>query len=176
MTDENIDFNEDSLTKSTQSKTKYFESATNKYKNTIDSAVSLLIVGVGGLIILLLIYFDIIHFNINPTTRTMMLLVMGAVFLVFIISGFISLKSSKKYKTMIVAESSKSDEIVAFIKNNISKDEIDTMCKFSNTDTDEEKCFARIEIISSILASHFSDFNETMISDIIDNEYDNIFN
>jgi len=153
-----------------------YESVAARAEDNRSSAVTLLFVGGIGMIILILFATGIIP---NPFTFKSMLmtyLVMGILFLVFIIMGFVSLKTSKILSKTAEKESNIAKEIKDWCSKNISAEEIDKAIISEDEElTEELKYFKRTEKLKEIIHNQFINLEEDFVEHLIDDNYDSIF-
>lgn len=151
-----------------------YVSAKDKYTDVHSSASSLLIVGFIGLIILILDLTGIYRFPFSGTSRVLFLGTMGFVFVLFLISGIMSLKKAKALSAMITDEADMEKEIKTFIS-----EKLDLTCADIETDddsSDEEKYLARTEYIAAKVKEKYPEADDAFIEHIVEDVYDDIFN
>lgn len=156
---------------------KHFTSAKDKYKNSLDSAFSLLFVGIVGIILLILINLNIINLNMSSSTKVLTSVFMGILFLFFIGYGIISIFASKKYKEQISSEEENTDSIKSFITKKTYLNDLNSSIYNENEEdlSDEELYILRTEKLSEIVEKEFPDFDKTLIDELIDALYEDIF-
>ena len=150
-----------------------YVSAKDKYTDVHSSASSLLIVGFIGLIILILDLTGIYKFPFSGTTRILFLVTMGIVFVLFLVSGIISLKKAKALSDMISDEADIENEIMSYITEKLDLSPADSGI-YENT-SDEEKYLARTEYIQGMIKKVYPDIDEAFIEHIVEKVYDDIF-
>jgi hypothetical protein len=147
-----------------------------KYKNNMESAFSLLFIGILGVVVLILLDLDIIKLSFSSVTKIMMNIVMGIVFVIFIITGIVSYISANKLKTDIVLEADTTDKIKDYINSNITKEIIDNSIDDINDYTQEELYILRCDKISELITTNIEGpCEENVLSDIIEEIYDSVF-
>ena len=152
-----------------------YVSSKEKYKDNINSAFSLLFVGIIGLVFIILLNLKIIPLNIPKTTLLLATIVLGSVFVIFIIMGIKSYLDGKKYQSNISAEEDSQLDIVLFITEHLSKENIDNQIENIDELTEEELYIVRTEYIADIIHKNFEDADEELVESIIDDIYDKIF-
>lgn len=138
-----------------------------------DSGYTLLGVGTVGLILILLMVFDVLPFHfagISFITYG----VLGAMFLIFIIVGGSSMKSAKAYKKEALSESNLKEEILNWCRNNLTADSIDAELS-EEEQTEEEKYFKRTAYIRNEIGQKFINIEEGFLDQLIDEFYPEIF-
>ena len=104
----------------------HYISAESKYKDNLDSAISLLIVGILGITVIVLINLNVINLNLQSTTKLLMTISMGLLFLMFVIFGIKSIITSKKFKSNISTEENILEEIRTYLIKNIDIKNVDS--------------------------------------------------
>lgn len=137
------------------------------------SALTLALVGGVGLILIILHAVGIIPITIPNTTKIMMYLVMGAMFVIFLVSSFFAWKSYKR----LLAED---DVDKAFIKeakeflSEVSVAQLEEGLDLSDT-ADEMKYFKRIAALKRILEEKYPNTSEELIDHLAEEYYDEHF-
>ena len=152
-----------------------YVSSKEKYKDNINSAFSLLFVGIIGLVFIILLNLKIIPLNIPKTTLLLATIVLGSVFVIFIIMGIKSYLDGKKYQSNISAEEDSQLDIALFITEHLSKENNDNQIENIDELTEEELYIVRTEYIADIIHKNFEDADEELVESIIDDIYDKIF-
>lgn len=152
----------------------HYVSAESKYKDNLDSAISLLIVGILGIAVIVLINLNVINLNLQSTTKLLMTVSMGLLFLMFVIFGIKSIITSKKFKSNISTEANTLEEIRTYLIENIDIENVDSNLDISDDTTDEELYIYRTNYMTELLVSQFPDANESFINEIIDTTYDEL--
>lgn len=152
----------------------HYISAESKYKDNLDSAISLLIVGILGITVIVLINLNVINLNLQSTTKLLMTISMGLLFLMFVIFGIKSIITSKKFKSNISTEENILEEIRTYLIKNIDIKNVDSSLDISDDTTDEELYIYRTNYMTELLVSQFPDANESFINEIIDTTYDEL--
>lgn len=151
-----------------------YENSTEKYKDYFSSAVTFLICGVAGLIVLLLNDFGVLHFlSSEGASFILMNVVLGGLFIAFIVIGIMSFKHSKKAKKQAEEELSSSQELLGWLKENITAEKIESSY---NTDIpDEMKYFNRSEYIKKVLLEQFPDSKSEIVESVTDYYIETLF-
>lgn len=138
------------------------------------SAYALFIVGGVGIVLLILLYLDILPFNFSTSNRLMMTIVLGAMFLIFIIMGFMSLKNSKKYGAAAQSEGSLKDEMKAWLKENVDPKVMDQRLDIASS-PEEEWYFKRTALLKMILNHQYMNLDQEFLDHFVDDIYDDVF-
>lgn len=155
---------------------KHFVSAKDKYKDNLEAAISLLVVGTLGIFGLVLINLDIIDVNMAVRSKVFVSIFLGLVFVAFIVYGIISVFISKKHKSNIETESSMREEYDKYIKENFTKESIDYNIAFDDDTTSEETYIYRTDLMLRKLMAAFPDIDTVLADELIEANYDDIFN
>ncbi len=103
----------------------YVDSAEHAEDNR-SSAQALLGVGTIGLVFIILAFLNVFPFlHLSGLSRYFICGIMGAMFFLFIVMGFVSLRSSRTWKEKVVSEHSIEDKIRTWCGDNLKADEID---------------------------------------------------
>lgn len=153
------------------------------YKNKKDkaedfksSAYTLLIVGVVGMVALVLLELGIIPSRLAAPGKYLTYLVMGGLFIVFIVMGFNSLKSSKKYASEAADEDERTARIMDWAKENITKERVVSAGALSENVSEEEKYFTYSAIIKAAIFNEFTEkLDNAYLDDITEEIYASLF-
>jgi len=156
---------------------KAYRNYQEKAADNKSSAVTLLGFGFVGLIVVILAALDIISFPINSSSKMMIYGVMGTMFVLFIVMGFVSARNAKKYAEEANAEDSLSAEIKKWCAANLSKEIIDKDL-FGEEEqdlSDELMYFKRFEKMKQMISEHFMNLGDDYLDRFIDEYYQEIF-
>ena len=95
-----------------------YKSKKERLQNHQSAYGVLIISGLVGVAVILLDIFGVITLPLGGSSRTLTFIVLGVLFTVFLITGFLSFLSVKKLKPQVEAEEKLINEIVNFIKAN----------------------------------------------------------
>lgn len=138
------------------------------------SAFTLISVGVIGLVLIALFFFDILPINLPKFNKYMITGVMGAMFLLFFVMGLVSLRNFKVFKNNASTENRLSDEIKNWCKNNFNKETVDGKFDFKD-EPDEIRYFQRFKYIKDNINSQFMNLDEAYVDRLVDEIYSDIF-
>lgn len=154
---------------------KYMDSAERAEDNR-SSAWTLLLVGGIGLVVLVLGFFGIIPLPISGFSKYMFTGVMSVLFIVFIISGFISMKKSKVYSAEANVEKDKKQQIIAWCEENQIAQKINESLSNEAQDiSEEEMYFKRAERLRFLVCNEFQSMSIEFLNDVVDDIYDSLF-
>ena len=145
----------------------FVEAATRaeEYKS---GALILLAVGIIGLTAVILSDLGVISF-LAFTSKILLNLVMGGLFLVFIVMGIFSVRSYKRLKLEAVSEEKLTEDIKDYFKNNISED--DLIVENSLNFTKEEIVLNQYERIKAIITEKFGSLDDSYLEYITEKVY-----
>ena len=154
---------------------KHYVTSEEKYKDNKDTAVSLLILGALGIIVLIFVYIKFFSDSTPGFSTFFRLGIFLALFIGFIIGGIVSLSASRKYKTNITTDNNERNDIQSFLLNTADlKENINSKISEDSL-TDEELYIARNNILLELLKEKFENSSETLLEEMIENNYDKIF-
>lgn len=152
-----------------------YQDSQSKAEDNKSSAWTLLVVGFLGMICLGLSVFDIIPFKLTGSTGYMTYGVIGALFVLFIVMGFVSMRSSKVFEKEAESENTLKDAIETWCLENFNTYEIDVELFGGEDITEEEKYFRRISYMKFHICKQFVNLNEEFLDHILDEIYTEIF-
>lgn len=156
-------------------------SMTNTYRKSSEqaeenrsSAWILLIVGIVGLTAMILGLVGVIPFRMGNSY--LFYGVMTFMFLLFIVSGFASMKNAKVFDKKAESENTLRDEILKWCKENLSAEAVDAELGEDEQLPEEMLYFKRAQYIKDKLNHQFMNLEPEFLDSFIDEEiYDSIF-
>lgn len=152
-----------------------YEDSAKKAEEFRSGAYTLLFVGVLGLVVLVALISGVLPIRLNPASQWMTCLVMGALFIIFIVMGVLSLQSSKKLAAKAVKEGSLKEDMKAYCKEKVDKNALDEAAGVLESDPSEMRYFKRTEILKQILSERFSEAESDYLDNFVDEMYPEIF-
>lgn len=151
-----------------------YQSSADKAEDNKSSAWTLLILGFFGLIFIVLGILGVIPISFgNPY---IFYGVMGGIFGLFIVMGFVSMKSAKEYSKQAISEKDKHKEILDWCKENFKPDMIDGELYMQDV-PEEVLYFKRFEKMKQMIMEQFPDLDIAFAEQFIDETvYDMVFN
>ncbi|MCR4589103.1 MAG: hypothetical protein K5682_11885 [Lachnospiraceae bacterium] len=119
------------------------------------SAFSLLFVGIIGLILDVLFFLGVIPIKMSTFSRYMDSIVMGILFLVFLIMGIVSLKGSRYYSHRARKEKEMMDSMEQWLDLSLEGENLDDCLEMSGSETPEEMFFLRQEALKTRILQQF---------------------
>lgn len=139
------------------------------------SAYTLLLVGGIGLIVVILFFFDKLPIYTGMVNKYMISGVMGAMFVLFLVMGAVSMKNSRILAGKARKENNLTLEIRKWCSENISRETVDSSLSIKQEQSEEIKYFARFERIKALIQNQFMNLDEGYLDRLIDEMYPEIF-
>ena len=153
----------------------YQDSAT-KAEDNRSSAYTLLVVGGIGFVLDILVFLGVLPVYQNAgMTKYLVCGVMGAMFILFIVFGFVSMRTSKILLVKAKTENSLLSEMTKWCEANLSKEKIDEGLFEGEELLEEQKYFKRAEKIKALISDKFLNLDEAFLEHFIDEYYQRIF-
>ena len=138
------------------------------------SAWTLLIVGGLGMVALVLLLTGVLPLQLQGSNRYMIGGIMGAMFVIFIVMGFGSLKNSRQYAREADSENSLKSTMEKWCRENLEGDRVDASLQLS-TAPEEEWYFRRVALLKAVLNRQFVNLDQDFLDHFVDDMYDTIF-
>lgn len=152
----------------------YRNSAAKADDNRI-SAYTLFFVGILGFVCVVLVFTGIIPiFPSTGTTRYFVCGVMGALFILFIVFGVVSMRDSKILLIQAQSEDSLLSELRKWCEENISAEHIDSGL-FEEEMSEEQKYFKRTDKMKEIINDKFMNLDQGLLEHFVDEYYQGLF-
>ena len=149
----------------------YVESS-KKAQDFKSGGLSLLFVGSIGLVFVLLVLFNVIPLPMNLFSKYLIIGVMGSLFILFIVMGFLSVKSYKKFEVKASEEDQITQKLTAWCHENLKREIIDGDLE----ETSEELLyFQRNEKMKELISDKFLNLDAAFLDSFIDDIYPDIF-
>ena len=152
-----------------------YEGASDKAENFKSSAYTLLTAGVIGLVAVGLLACDLLPVHLTLFSKVATCLVMGTMFIAFIVMGASSYKSYKKHATQAVAESQLKEELVKYCQERLNRELIDQTASVLETESDETAYFKRSAAMKQLISENFLNLDEEYLDHFIDEMYGQIY-
>lgn len=138
------------------------------------SAWTLLFVGGIGLIFLVLLLMGVLPLKLSGGNRYMIGGIMGAMFVLFVVMGFVSLKNSKQYAKEADSENSLKGTLEKWCRENMDGSKVDEKLQLSSV-PEEEWYFRRTALMKAVLNHQFVNLDQDFLDHFVDDIYDTIF-
>lgn len=154
---------------------RYIDSEERAEENR-SSAWTLFFVGGIGIIAIVLILLDVISLPMSTFSKVMFSGVLGALCLVFIIAGFVSIKKTKTYTSAASIEKDQKKQIISWCEENQIAEKIDMAIanEFPNL-PQEEVYFKRYEGLKYFVFKEFESIGIQFLEHVVDDIYDSLF-
>lgn len=152
----------------------YLDSAKKAEENR-SSGYMLIVVGGIGLAAIGLLLADIIKLPAGMVNKYMICSVTGALFLLFLVMGILSVRSSQSLKAKAESESSLTSEIKKWCESSITAEMVDDGL-FPEGETGEEiKYFRRTDRMKAMISHQFLNLDEGFLDAFVDDYYPVVF-
>lgn len=152
-----------------------YQDKKSKAEDFKSSAYTLIIVGAIGIIALVLLELGVFPFSLAAPGKYITYGVMGTMFMIFIIMGFSSFKSSKKYADEAKAEDDLTSRIKSWALENVTKESIVKQAALPEQMPDEVKYFKYFELVKNAIKAEFGDMNASYLESLCEELYSEIF-
>jgi len=144
-----------------------------KAEENKSSAYSFLVVGILGVIVVILSWFEVLPFSIGGAGNWLSHGVMMAIFIIFVIVGIVSAKSVGKYKTLAGQEADHQSELTVFLEEAFSYEVLSEI----TADSEEEAYFKRMQYMREEVSLKYAEQNldASFVESLLDAHYDKIF-
>lgn len=154
---------------------KVYQDKKTKAEDFKSSAYTLLLVGMIGIAALILMELGVLPFRLAGSGRFMTYGVMGTLFIIFIVMGISSLRSSKIYAQEAAEEKELTEKIKAWAKEHITADSIKERVWFEDGTPDEMKYFKYSEGIKAAVSQEFGSLNASYLEALCEELYAGLF-
>lgn len=156
-----------------------YRSSATKAEDNRSSAYTLLAVGGIGFIVIVLIFCNVIPLYQNAgISKYLVCGVMGAMFVLFIVFGLVSMRDSKLLLIKAKSENSLRSEITKWCLENLDSDAVDAMVQAEESSeelTEEELYYRRTEKMRGVIEDKFMNLDEAFLDDFVDEYYQKIY-
>ncbi len=155
----------------------------NKYMNSAEraeenrsSAWTLLIVGGAGLLVIILGALGILPLPMRGFSKTLSMIVLGGLCVLFVVMGIVSFKKSKVYAEQASKEGDRESKIFDWFDENCTAERIDQMLGEQLFDIqEEEKYLKRYAVVRQILYQNFPETGAEFMEHMADEVYEKLF-
>lgn len=152
-----------------------YQNSAARAEDNRSSAYTLLAVGSIGFVVILLMFLGVIPVYQNASlTKYLVCGVMGAMFILFIVFGVVSMRSSKVLFSKAKAEDSLMTEMEKWCQTNLSADKIDEGL-FEEELPEEQKYFKRTDKMKNMISDKFLNLDEAFLDHFIDEYYQKLY-
>lgn len=152
----------------------YVEKGT-KYEDMKSTAFAFLLVGAAGIVLLVLIYTGVIPLQFASYMKYMMGIVMGSLFLIFLIVGFRSLSKLGDLKSAVETEKRQQGAAREWFFANHTAQSVDLAAGITPKDDMQQRYFARCSHMRHELSNEFPDYEESFLDYLIEQFYEALY-
>lgn len=153
-----------------------YQNSQTRAEENRSSAYMLLLIGGLGLVAIALIFTGIIPLSVNIMNRYMICGVMGGLFVLFVVMGAVSMKSSKILAQKAESENNLTSEIKKWCEENLTAEVVDEgLFELEDDDSEESRYFKRIEKMKKQISHQFMNLDEGFLDSFTDDYYPHIF-
>lgn len=154
------------------------------YKNNAEkaadnksSAYTLIGVGLVGIVLLICLAAGILPIPMYGSTKYMIYGVMGAMFLIFLVMGIVSMRNASRYSQKAQAEDDLTAEIKKWCAENMTAEEVDRdlFTEAEAQQSNEQKYFKRYEKMKKMIGDNFLNLEPGYLDRFVDEYYTNVF-
>lgn len=152
----------------------YVEKST-KYEDMKSTAYSFLLVGAGGILFLALALAGVIPLSFAAYMKGLMGIVMGGMFLIFLIIGLRSYLQLGGLKEQVLTEQRELEAAKKWFYDNYSAKAIDVTLDINESDAVQKKYFQRSSFMKHQLESQFPDYEDSFLDFLTELFYEDLF-
>lgn len=155
--------------------THVYQKSSEKAEDFKSSAYVLLFVGVIGIVLLVLILSGLLPISLTGMNRYLIGGVMGAMFVLFIVMGILSLRSSKTLLGKAAKEDELTKEILNWCRRNLMAETVDEILNENTQLPEEVKYFKRALYMRERISNQFLNLDENYLEQLVDDYYQEIY-
>jgi hypothetical protein len=153
-----------------------YQNSAAKAEDNKSSASALLLIGGVGFVLDLLVFTNVIPiYHNSDTSKYLVCGVMGAMFVLFIVFGIVSMRSSKILFKQAEAEDSLKSEMVKWCQENLSPQAVDAGLFEGEELEEEQKYFKRAEKMRKMISDNFLNLDEAFLEHFVDEYYQTLY-
>ena len=173
---DNVDESDEEISsKETEKHTLAYVSKRSRYEDNKSSALTFLLVGGVGAVLVLLHAVGIIDFNLTTFSKILTNTVMGALFIIFIIVGIVSAKNASRYKKEAAAEEALTGQICSFFHELYTTEGIDNACGINAYSSNYDKWDLRYHFIEKQISDEYPELEEDYLEYITELIYNDMY-
>lgn len=140
------------------------------------TASTFTLLGLLGIVFFILLWNDIIYLPMESYAKLIFSIVMGALFLFFLLVGIHACFQIRSLKEATAAEESQTHAIIEWFVHTYTAEEIDQTCGISSEHLDEESSFfPRSERIKALIGAQYANLSDAYLDELIEEIYEKIF-
>lgn len=146
-----------------------------KYEDMKSTACSFLLVGIAGIVLLVLIYSGIIPLQFAPYMKYMMAIVMGGIFLIFLIIGIRSYTKLGDLKAEVLTEQQNTAAAKTWFNKHYSAKAVDAAVDIDGSEELQQKYFLRSSFIKRALQGQFPAYEDSFLDYLTEHLYEELY-
>ncbi|MCM1182282.1 MAG: hypothetical protein NC337_02780 [Roseburia sp.] len=154
---------------------KVYQDKKTKAEDFKSSAYTLFIAGVLGIAALVLMETGVLPFRLAAPGKYITYVVMGALFVIFIIMGISSFISAKKYAKEAETEEDLTDRIKSWARENITADRLRQQAYFAEDTPEEARYFQYFAALKDAVGQEFDGLNASYLEAVCEELYAELF-
>lgn len=152
-----------------------YQDSAERAEDNRSSAWTLLVVGGAGLLVMIMGFAGVLPIQLTGSNKYMVYGIMSALFLLFLVMGFVSMKNSKMFAKKAESENTLRDTLNKWCRDNLIPDEIDAELGVISDTPEEILYFKRFEKMKEKLKYQFVNLDDAFLEHFIDEQYDAVF-
>lgn len=154
----------------------YYQNSAARAEDNRSSAYTLLVVGGMGFAAVLLVFFNVIPFYRNAGINKYLVCgIMGAMFILFLVFGVLSMRNSKVLFVKANTENSLLAEMTRWCEANLNAEALDAELFQGEEVAEEQKYFIRAERMKELINDKFLNLDEAFVEHFVDEYYQELF-
>lgn len=167
--------NEEELPEEEPPSYRAYRNSAVKAEDNRTSAYTLFFVGILGFVCIVLVFTGVIPVFVSTgTTKYFVCGVMGALFVLFIVFGVVSMRDSKILLVQAQSENSLLSELTKWCEENLSAERIDSGLVGEDM-AEEQKYFKRTDKMKAIINDKFMNLDQGLLEHFVDEYYQGLF-
>ena len=139
------------------------------------SAYTLFLAGILGFVLDILVFTNVIPvFHNADTTRYFVCGVMGALFVLFLVFGIVSMRNARILLVQARSEDTLLSELEKWCRENLSAEQIDSSLALEDM-AEEQKYFRRADRMKEIINNKFLNLDQGLLEHFVDGYYQELF-
>ena len=165
----------DSSSEESEKNTLAYVPKRSRYEDNKSSAMTFLLVGGVGAILVLLHVVGVIDFNLTTFSKILTSTVMGALFVIFIIVGIVSAKNASRYKKEAATEEALTRQICSSFHELYTTEGIDNACGISEDNSNYEQWDLRYHFIEKQISDEYPELADDYLEYITELIYNDMY-
>ena len=172
---ENADGSETSVQKSPESATAAYVTKRTKYEDNKSSALTFLLIGGVGVVLVILHITGVINFNLSTFSKLLTNIVMGAMFIIFLIVGAVSAKNCTRYKREAAEEEAFTGQICSLFHELYTSEGIDNACAVNEQMNSYDLWNLRYPYIENQISGEYPELADDYLEYVTDKLYNEMY-